>query len=265
MKASFSRETTTEKPTVRKPLSWLDFFRARQLAQPPASPAQIVFFTWELCENIFKHLSCDDLARARGICTMSNTVTKHSPSLQQAQYLEPRTHNSDWVITGPNRLPGCAQSDSTNPVVVSLYRNRHTGWNERVTFELHPALKGDGMRFNYKYKCWTMRGNPRWLWQPRVEFKDIGRIAATSIHSNLNDMLVCQPPARVIRIFINDNVKQKRSSGQPPLPDWCVREDRVETILVQDEKGIRFGQLFEAIGMAIRRHKNASVGRMIFV
>lgn len=78
-------------------------------------------------------------------------------------------------------------------------------------------------------------------------------------------MLVCQPPARVIRIFINGNVKKKRSSRQPPVPDFYIYGDLVETILVQDEKGIRFGQLFEAIGMAIRRHKNASVDRMIFL
>jgi hypothetical protein len=57
-------------------------FILRSPAQP--SPAQIVFATWELCDNILNQLSCADLERIRGLNRTYNAVVKRSFNLSHA-------------------------------------------------------------------------------------------------------------------------------------------------------------------------------------
>jgi hypothetical protein len=55
-----------------------------ELHSPIASPAHIVFATWELCENTLKQLSCADLERIRSLNRTYNAVVKRSFNFSHA-------------------------------------------------------------------------------------------------------------------------------------------------------------------------------------
>jgi hypothetical protein len=243
-------EATMKDSNVRKPLSWSDFVAARQHAAliasqrptPIASPAQTVFTTWELCENILRNLPCMALEQIRGLNSTCNAIVSRSRSLQQTRYLEPRP-----VVF--------ARATSASPALTQLLIELNASSYELIIIELQPILKDKGDI--YSRFSWNIHGPPgsRSLAKASmgIEFRDIHRLAAISPRASLNDMFLSQPPVHKMRITIEGHLKRKHRFR----PFKCV-----EVIALDNERGITFGQVFDKIGQSIRRHYNARVGLM---
>jgi hypothetical protein len=252
-RSAASTETAIQASSDRKPLSWQDFAAARQLAAQHAQiasqhatavadSAQIVFATWELCDIILKNLSCTDLKHVRRVNSTCNEVAKRSLSLQQNRYLKPRSVDS-------------ARITFASPTLTQLLIDLNASSFELIVIELHPILKGKGG--TYPRYSWNIHGGPgsRLLAKEgmAIEFRDINRLAAISRHASLNDMFLSQPPVHNMRITIEGHMKRKHRFR----PLKCV-----EVIVLNNEGGITFGEVFDKVGQSIRRHHNARVGLM---
>jgi hypothetical protein len=252
-RSAASTETAIQASSDRKPLSWQDFAAARQLAAqhaqiasqlatPVASSAQVVFATWELCDIILKNLSCADIERVRGVNSTCNAVAKRSLSLQQNRYIKPRSIDS-------------ARITFASPTFTQLLIGLDVSSYELIVIELHQILKVKGVA--YSRFSWSIHGGPvsRLLAKEGlgIEIRDINRLAAISRHASLNGMFLSQPPVHNMRITIEGHVKRKHRFR----PLKCV-----EVVVLNNERGITFGEVFDKVGQSIRLHHNARVGLM---